>query len=444
MLLHFTFLILLQGTRQPGTAFFVRLSEDKVFAAFILAPLFFLAIRHFLEVFSLRSGAFAFLCGLSVALTHPIILAYSAFIAGIYISLVTIMEKNYQKFLIAITLVVITLLPAVILRFIDGPGTTRYSVSLQSALDAYGTESETRLSYIEGTPFYGFDLTRIKIQAGISKQEKLFQTFFSWSYLWLFGAGFLWSLFNLKKKPIAPLVAATSLLVIVCGIPYTGWLVGYFVSAGMLWRSPWLLPIGLIGIVLFADLTKFVLHKIPRFHPFQRFFEPAILGFTSILCIAALSYSSIHKYDTLLPAMTRLNNYKNNLEHLTVLGNYLESHLEQPSVFAAPLELMNYLPGLSSRAKVVFFRTSLYTPHRVNIEEVKLLFSPDRSIPFKRRMNILRRNHIQYVLIEDRSLVDYYAHYRKFFKLQKINRFWILELQDSNSYSGQIEFARTR
>lgn len=444
VLLHFTFLFLLQGTRQPGSTFFTRISEDKVFAAFILAPIFFLAIRYFVELFTLRSGVFLFLCALSLALTHPIILAYATFIASVYISLVTVIERNYKKLAIGITLLVIALLPSVFLRFIDGLLTSRYVVNLDSALESYGQFSETRFSYIEGTPFYGFDLTRIKIQAGTSRQENLFQAFFSWSYLWLFGAGFLWSLFNLKNKPIAPFVAATSLLVLLCGIPYTGWLVGYFVSAGMLWRSPWLFPIGLIGIVLFADSAKVALHKVPGLPQFQRFFEPAILGFTSILCIAVISYSSIHKHHTLLPAMISLNNYENNLERLTILGNYLESHLEQPSVFAAPLELMNYLPGLSSKAKVVFFRTSLFTPHRVNIEEVKLLFSPDTSIPIKRRMNILRRYHVEYVLIEDHSLIDYYAHYSEFFKLQKINSFWILELQDSNSYSGQIEFVRTR
>jgi hypothetical protein len=95
----------------------------------------------------------------------------------------------------------------------------------------------------------------------VNQSENPVQTFFSWSYLWLLVLGLVWAIFNLRKKIIAPFIAATSLLVLLCGIPYTGWLVGYFVSAGMLWRSPWLLPIGLIGIVLFAELLNFFLQK---------------------------------------------------------------------------------------------------------------------------------------------------------------------------------------
>jgi uncharacterized protein DUF6077 len=434
MLLHFTFLVLLQATRQPGSTFFARLSEDKVFAAFILAPIFFLGIRHFLELFTLRNGIFAFLCGLSLALTHPVILAYSAFIAGLYISIVTIMERNYKKFVIGITLLVITLLPSVSLRFIDGPQTTKYAVNLQSAIHAYGSQGETRFSYIEGTPFYGFDLERIKIQKKGPNQETLLEVLISWSYLWVLGLGFLWSLFNLKKRKIvAPFIAATSLLVLLCGIPYTGWLFGYLVSAGMLWRSPWLLPIGLIGVVLFADSAKFVLDKVSSITQFKNFCGPAILGLTFILCMASISYFSVYRYDKLLPAISRLGNYRNNLERLTKLGNYLESNFEQPSVFIAPLELMNYLPGLSSKAKVVYFRTSAYSPDRVNTEKVELIFTPDTSIPMKQRMNILRRYHVQYVVIADRSLQDYYANYTEFFKIQKINGFWILEFQDLDS-----------
>jgi hypothetical protein len=434
VLLHFTFLVLLQGTRQPGSSFFTRLSEDKVFSAVILAPVFFLAIRHFLELFTWRSGIFAFLCGLSLSLTHPIILAYSTFVAGLYIGMVTIIERNYKKLAIGIMLLIIAMLPSVFLRFIDGPQTTRYAVNLDSALDAYGKYGETRFSYIEGTPFYGFDLERIRIQTGRSMQENPLVAFFSWSYLWLLGAGFIWSLFHIKKRqPIAPLVAATSSLVLLCGLPYTGWLVGYFVSAGMLWRSPWLLPIGLIGIVLVADAGKFVVHKISNIGPVQRYFEPAILGVTAIICLSLISYWAVYEHERILPAISGLGPYRNSLEQRARLGNYLESHLEQPTVFAAPLELMNYLPGLSSKAKVVFFRTSVYTPHDVNLKKVQLLFSPDKSVPIQERMHILRRYRVQYILTPNRSLKNYYANYNEFFNIRKIEGFWMLELRESRS-----------
>lgn len=434
LLLHFTFFVLLQGTRQPGSTFFIRLSEDKVFAAFILAPVFFLVIRHFLESFTLRSGIFAFLSGLSLALTHPIILAYSIFITGLYVSIMTIVERNYKKFSIVITLLIIIVLPSVFLRFIDGPLTARYAVDLQSALDAYGNFSETRFSYIEGTPFYGFDLERIKIQTNESKQENPLQEFLSWSYLWLLGAGFLWSLFNLKKKrTIAPFIGATSLLVLLCGIPYTGWVLGYFVSAGMLWRSPWLLPIGIIGVVLFAELLKFILPKILNSTQTKDLSQQTLFGSILVICILLITNFSINGYDSRLPLMIKPDGYTNRLKNLATLGNYLENNLERPSVFVAPLELMDYLPGLSSKAKVVFFRTSAYTPRPVDLQKIGLIFSPDVSIPITERMHILRTYDIQYILIEDPLLRDYYASHTGFFNVQEISNFWVIKFQGSSS-----------
>ena len=426
--LHFTFFVLLQAGRQPGSTFFDRMSEDKVFAAFILAPMFFLAMRHFLESFTLRSGIFVFLSGLSLTMTHPVILAYSLFIAGLYTSIVTLMEKNYRKFGWSITLLVITVLPAVFLRFIDGPLTTRYAVNLELAIDAYG-DGETRFSYIEGTPFYGFDLERVKILTGEPEQENLIQMFFSWSYLWLLVLGFIWSILNIKSK-IAPFIAATSSLVLLCGIPYTGWLLGYFVSAGMLWRSPWLLPIGLIGVVLFTDFATFLSHKLGTNVQSKLFNPQLILGLTSIICIVSVVHFSVKNYDTMVPALLSLDKYRNKLERLTAIGNYLESNLEKPSVFAARFELMNYLPGLSSKAKVVFFRTTKFTPDSVDRDKIGLVLSTDVSVPMRQRLNILRRYRIQYILIDDPSLKDYYASHTEFFHVQKTNHFWIVEFKN--------------
>jgi hypothetical protein len=431
-LLHFTFFVLLQGGRQPGSTFFFRLSEDKAFAAFILAPVFFLAIRHFLESFTWRRGIFVFLIGFSLTLTHPVILAYSLFIAGLYASIVTMIERNYKKFGVSMALFIITVLPVVFLRFIDGPSTTRYAVNLQLAIDAYG-DGETRFSYIEGTPFYGFDLQRIQIQTAEPEPKNLLQIFFSWSYLWLLGVGFLWSLFNLKKKTIAPFVTATSALVLLCGIPYTGWLLGYFVSAGMLWRSPWLMPIGLIGIVLVADLVEFVSQKVTAKLQSKPFREPFILGLTSVLCIVLIAFFLVGKYNVMLPAILDQTGYKKNMERLVVLGDYLESNIKQPSIFVAPLKLMNYLPGLSSKAKVVFFRTSRFTPHAVDMDKIELVLSPQASIPIKQRLQILKQYNVQYILIDRPALKNYYARYAEFFKVQKINDFWIIELEDSSS-----------
>jgi hypothetical protein len=443
-LLQFTFLVLLQEQRQPGSILFFRISEDKVFAAFILAPALFLAIRHFLSSFTFRTGALAFLCGLSLTLTHPVILAYSLFIVGLYTSIICILERNYKKFGVCMLLLIIIVLPAVALRFVDGPLTTRYVNNLERAIHVYGEDSGGRFSYIEGTPFYGFDLGRLKIKITEPDQENLLQAFFSWSYLWVLVIGFIWSLLNLRKKSTAPFVFATSALVLLCGIPYTGWLIGYFLVAGQLWRSPWLVPIGFIGIVLAVDAAKYLSQKVSICAQANPNSERAILGLFSAICIILMSYSSIPRYAKIKQAVANRNTYQDNLERLSLLGNYLENNLEQSSIFVAPPHIMKLLPGLSSKADVVFFRTNVYTRQPVDLDKLKLIFSPDASVPMKRRMNIIRRYQVQHVILTDHSVKDFYAHYTDLFKIQETNGFWILELRDSSSSFLQQKFALTQ
>ena len=133
--------------------------------------------------------------------------------------------------------------------------------------------------------------------------------------------------------------------------------------------------------------------------------------------------------------MIKPDGYAHRLENLATLGNYLENHLQQPAIFVAPLEIMDYLPGLSSKAKVVFFRTSMYTPHPVDTEQLSLIFSRDPAIPIQERMSILRTYEVQYIVIEDPFLREYYARYTEFSNAQKVKNFWVIEFRDLSLYS---------
>src|SRR6185436_11263099 len=119
-------------------------------------------------------------------------------------------------------------------------------------------------------------------------------TVLSWSYLWLLGIGFLWSLPKLKRQEntVDSFIAASSLLVMLCAIPYTGWLMGYFVSARMLWRSPWLFPIGLVGVNLMADIINIVLSKVTIVFQREASTQKAIFASVLVISILSISYSS--------------------------------------------------------------------------------------------------------------------------------------------------------
>jgi hypothetical protein len=92
---------------------------------------------------------------------------------------------------------------------------------------------------------------------------------------------------------------------------------------------------------------------------------------------------------------------------------------------------MSYLPGLSSKSKVVFFRMPQFSRIPVNMSKIKsLVLSPDPAISLDRRMDVLR-DRAQYILVKEPAVKDYYASYPKFFDVQKVGEFWMIKFRKS-------------
>jgi uncharacterized protein DUF6077 len=428
LLFQFAIFCLFLADGRPGHVFFRRITEDKAFAAFALAPVFFLAVGCFLESHTLRRGAFVLLTGWGLALVHPIILAYSIFIAGVYSAIVTISRRDYKTFSVVLAVLVLVLLPSASLRFLPLPDmSTHYAFDLNSALT--GPPIGHRISYIRGTRFYGLNLDRIRIPIyrGASSPGAVF---LSWSYLWLMGLGCLWSLYELRgKRPAAPFIVASALLVLLCAVPYTGWLVGYFVTARMLWRSPWLFPIGLVGVTLVLGGFNAISSKLASASRREAFTQRASFASILVVCILLISYSMYH-YHTPWRALRSLHEYRVRLEEKAALGDYLEASIEQPSVFLATFSMMNYLPGLSSKAKVVFFRNPNFTPYPVDRDELGLVFSADAEVPLEQRMEVLHKYDVQYLLVANTRLAEYYAAYPEFFQIQEVGASRLFEFRE--------------
>jgi hypothetical protein len=441
-LFHFTFLFMLYGTRQSGSMFFYRMSEDKVFAAFVLAPVFFLAIRYFLEKITLRSVLFALFIGWGLALTHPIILAYSIAIAGFYVCYLTFfVQRDYKRFAIVVVLLVSTILPSASLRFVGIPWVSQHVFGVGTALKQPGdfdlesasdtADATTIISGISGTPFYGFTLERTQIEIPQGNTENPFQQFFSWSYLWILGLGFLWSLFNPRKNDVSAFVGATSLLVLLGAIPYTGWLIGYLVSARMLWRIPWMFSAGMASVVLVNELLGFIFRRSQFSLKYRFSAEMVTVGLVSLISLVLISFFCVNFYAKQWWRLSTIDARKNELQMLVDLGNGLESKLKTASIFVAPREFSDYLPGISSKSKVVFFQTALKTSmlvqHSVDTKKLNLIFSQDTSISIKQRISVLEKYHIGNILVNSGSLRNYYAGYPELFHIQKMGNFWILE-----------------
>lgn len=420
LLVQFTFFFTLLVNRQPGNMFFLRITEDKSFAAFALAPTLFLALSCLLESPSFRNGTFLLLSGWGLALVHPVILAYGIFVSGIYAIIVVIPRKNYKTLGIVLAVLIIVILPFTSLRFLSGTAFT-----LESSL-AVAPEGD-RISYIEGTPFYGFNLNTIKIRLREQTPSQL-NVFLSWTYLWLLGLGFLWSLIKLRSQSlIAPYVAAATALVILCAIPYTGWLVGYFVSPRMLWRSLWFFPAGLVGLKLMLEAISFLYSRV--ISKLRRNILPRNLTFVSILltCVVTMIYFSAYRYQNRWQSFDNLREYKTKLEMLSTLGNDLESNISEPSIVISSYGMMNYLPGISSKTKVVFFRGPLFTPYPVDHDKLELISAYNEDISIEQRKEVFHSYNIRYLLIKDSYLKEYYSGHPQFFNLQDFGEYWLFE-----------------
>jgi len=428
---HFAFFFMLQDTQQIGPSVFWRLSEDKSFAAFILAPLFFIAIFNLMEEINLRHGVFSLFIGWGLALTHPIILAYCLFIIGVSSAIWLIPSKEYKKLWILMILIVTIVAPVAPLRFIETPSAPD-TYDLDSALEASPAIQQTRIYYIEGTSFYGFHPQRIQIQPYAPRDNPL-EIFFSWSYLWLTSIGLLWSFFNFRRRQTAPFIAASALLVLICLFPYTGWLVGKFVTARMLWRAPWLLPIGGFGTVLLSEFINFLLKKSGSRQKSSGELISLITVLSASLLLIWQFSTNGHRIKIQWQSFEALNEYKTELSRLAWAGEYLEVNIESPSLFIANPSIMNFLPGLSSKADIVLFRSpkfsGTYIPDPIELEDITIVIHNATSID--QRVDILKRFKIKYIFADKGYLKNFYANYPELFSVRKVDKFWLIEFHDN-------------
>jgi hypothetical protein len=127
-----------------------------------------------------------------------------------------------------------------------------------------------------------------------------------------------------------------------------------------------------------------------------------------------------------LSTKEQLDDYRNRLVSLSELGDYIENHIDQQSRFLAPIELMNYLPGLSSKSKVILMRNTAWAPYPIDINEIADVFTNDPGITIEKRVEIVNKYNVHYILSDDASLKDYYVHKLNMPVAQVFDSYWIL------------------
>ena len=410
VLIQIIFYIMMVGESWPvGFWFFRNMAEDKVAAVFLLAPVFFALVLRIFDYPSRRMWALLFLCGLGLMLTHPVILFLAcSIVLGITAFSASSGKINLVRATQLVIMLVFLLMPFSIIRFY-GPQSGDISVDAASVDATYQVE---RYVDVVNDVFYGMNLDVLKL-VDISPESSNYVIFQFVRLLPIFIsiiAGVL-ALINTKKGILYWYVIVCLALVALAATPYTGWILGYFISGRMLSRVSWFSPLGLSGVMVITSVAGLfyknsgyrILYSEPSIDEGSEAPNIArglLIGLTMIIIMMT----------TLIPF--RAPFYFEILEHnkqLTQVGEYIDVHSVNP-VTAISLDYLDtqMLPGVSSHTSLISFREEkVANPHNyfLKVEDIyermgdsNTIRSLESSIPVEQRCVLLKKYNIQYVL----------------------------------------------
>jgi hypothetical protein len=248
-------LLFLSEYLHPGAPFFNQLSTDKATAAFIMAPVFFQSMVRLINQSTKNNFILLILTGLSLSLMHPIILAYSICIGGV---LVLFNWKNIgaTKKFITILILLIILLPQIVLRFVNTSAQVEIPYTPQDVLSQRGVEN--MISVWGDTQFYGFNPDILDMNIPYGENFPIPKSMMARGWLIFPFLSAIFSLKHTRKNFVAQFILAAFLLGLLAGIPFTGWIIGYFLSAYMLERALWLFPFGLSVVYTISTLYNYI------------------------------------------------------------------------------------------------------------------------------------------------------------------------------------------
>ena len=249
--LQITFMALLSDYLHPGAPFFRQLSTDKATAAFIFTPVLVSNAFQMLNKATKSSVTIFLLTGLSLTFMHPIISAFTVFIVCA-VSIFGINQDNYKKHLILIILATIILVPQIGIRLVQHEAQPTIPTSIESLEQSQGIDS--LITRLGDSPFYGFKLNILEMNIPYADRLPIPAQIFSWIWIAIPILTTAVSIKGIRNNQLNQYILAATLLVAMAGIPFTGWILGYFVSAWMLERTTWLYPFGISTIFLLFAL----------------------------------------------------------------------------------------------------------------------------------------------------------------------------------------------
>lgn len=414
-LIQVLMLVWMQGEEWPiGTWFFQSLSEDKVAAVFLLAPVFFFLVLEFIQHPSVRALALVAASGFGIMLAHPVILFLTCVIAVELALFAWISKRITWRTILPLGMVlVILMLPYAVIRISDRTGEVAGPYDGKTAATTFMIDQYTN---VISDVFYGLNPGVLKFVDLPFEGSAL--AVYQWirliPFYLLILAGIL-SLAQLRQGQLYWYLSASILLVMFAALPYTGWILGYFVSARLISRAAWFSPLGLGAVVLLRWIWVWVARRTSAAGR-SRFKQRRLaLWVTPLFFFLGLPFLLIN----VVRAPLYFDWLNKNLQRAQI-GRYIDQHSEGPVVvIALDYEDLLLLPTMSADVRLISFREELdYNGfnNSMPIEQIRARIAASNAIrsmedgaTAAERCDMIRRYGVRYLIAPANRAGEYRA-----------------------------------
>jgi len=343
-------LLLASARDQPGVLFFNRVTEDKFFAFFVLAPIVTQLVLTYLDRPTRAKLARVALAWLALTFSHPTSLGMVALVLGAFCMLELLLARRREALVVLAVVVPLTAVAALV-RFVPHGYHQHVFFDVETAREEKEITAgrKRRLSQIRGTPFYGIGPG----SAGATTRA-------------IGGAVLLLALVRARRQRDARYVLAALTVVGSAVVPYTGWILGRLVTPFHLWRILSLVPYG-IG-------TAFVLGYVRDLPVMQRWRTP-VAGRTAVvggaLLLSAMVIRMGERPATRLTALHLPHGWQHTLAvapdlelpygEVAELGRALRTAVGDGAIVLANRSLNDLIPSLAPNASLLTFRSPMQT-----------------------------------------------------------------------------------
>ena len=340
-----------------------------------------------------------------------------------------------------ISLAFIVLTPQIGVRLVKHEAQPTIPTSINGLEQSKGLDS--LITRLGDTPFYGFNPSILEMQIPYAERIPVPEQILSWLWIIIPILTSFVSIKEMRNSHLKQYILATTLLVALAGIPLTGWILGYFVSAWMLERTTWLYPFGISTIVLLLTILdktrfgeQFKAGKIKIYNTLH--IGSAINMQTSIWLIAIISILLVMREQG-LPNISRLQTSTQRYQELASIGKQIDEKTKRPVNIVGTDELNDFIPTLSWKAKVITYRPEDTSyPYFYSEEEKTIRWSARQAIFSKElspdeRMEIIQNYDLRFILLESYKLgkiKDLFSAYSINFETFSVGRYTLIEIKD--------------